>query len=239
MRRRFAGCGCADPRRIPAAASWEHRAETRRSESSGVNETAISMTLWDVIVIGAGPNGLTAAAFLAGSGLKVLVVERADRPGGCALTSEIAPGFRCATLAHCAALDPAIISGLALERHGLQVIRPDAHACAPSPDGAPVVLWTDTTRAARSIAARPARDAENYPRFLASFAQVSGVVRTMSAAAPPSIDHPNAGDLVNLLRTSRRFRTLGRADAYRLLRWLTMPVGDLVAEWFDSEPLRA
>ncbi|WP_289465351.1 FAD-dependent oxidoreductase, partial [Klebsiella pneumoniae] len=63
----------------------------------------------DVIIIGGGHNGLVAAAFLARAGLKPLVLERAGQIGGCAITSEIAPGFRCPTLAHRAAIDPAII----------------------------------------------------------------------------------------------------------------------------------
>ena len=81
----------------------------------------------DVVIIGAGHNGLITAAFLAKGGLKPLVLERAERVGGCAITSEIAPGFRCPTLAHAAAIDPAIVRALELERHGLQIIRPQAH----------------------------------------------------------------------------------------------------------------
>ena len=63
----------------------------------------------DVVIIGAGHNGLVTAAFLAKAGLKPLVLERAERVGGCAITSQIAPGFRCPTLAHTAAIDPAIV----------------------------------------------------------------------------------------------------------------------------------
>src|SRR5712692_5701065 len=113
----------------------------------------------DVVIVGAGVNGLVTAAFLAKAGLKPLVLERADRVGGCAVTSEIAPGFRCSTLAHTAAIDPAIVRALALERHGLQIVRPEAHACAPTLDGRALVLWADAARAAAEIAAFSARDA--------------------------------------------------------------------------------
>ncbi len=90
---------------------------------------------FDVVVIGAGLNGLIAAAFLAKAGLKTLVLERTDRVGGGARMTEIAPGFRCPTLAHTTALDPAIVRALAVERHGLEIFQSDADVCAPTGDG--------------------------------------------------------------------------------------------------------
>jgi phytoene dehydrogenase-like protein len=197
------------------------------------------MKTYEVIVIGGGHNGLVAAAFLAKGGVKTLVVERAERVGGCAITSEIASGLRCPTLAHSACLDPAIVAALGLERRGLQIVRPDAHACAPALDGRALVLWADSKRAASAIAPISARDAERYPQFLSSFARISGVLRALNSSAPPLIDNPTAGDVIGLLQTSRRFRALGKTDAYRLLRWMPMAVADLASEWFESEALRA
>jgi phytoene dehydrogenase-like protein len=193
----------------------------------------------DIVIIGAGHNGLITAALLAKAGMKPLVLERGDQVGGCAVTSELAPGFRCPTLAHTAAIDPAIVRALDLERHGLQIVRPQAHVCAPTLDHGALVLWADARRAATDIARFSTRDAEQYPRFLESFANVTSVLRAMNAAPSPSIDVPTAGDLVELLRTGRRFRSLGKADAYRLLRWMPMSIADLMSEWFESEPLRA
>jgi phytoene dehydrogenase-like protein len=192
----------------------------------------------DVILIGGGHNGLVAAAFLARAGLKTLVLERGERPGGGARTSEIAPGFRCPTLSHAASIDPAVARALALDRHGLEVIRPDADVCALG-GARPLVLWHDAARAARDLQAHSPRDAERYPAFLDSFARVSSVLRTLCAAPPPSIDDPSPTDLLELLKAGRAFRGLGKADAYRLLRWLPMAVADLAGEWFESEPLKA
>jgi phytoene dehydrogenase-like protein len=193
----------------------------------------------DAVIIGGGPNGLITAAFLAKAGLKPLVLERVDRIGGCATTSEIVPGFRCPTLAHRAAIEPAIVRALDLERHGLRIVRLAALVSAPAADGRALTLWADTARAAREIALFSPKDAERYQAFLASVAAISGVLRAVASAAPPSIDDPAAADLFQLLRTGRRFRALGKTDAYRLLRWLPMPVADLAHEWFGSEPLCA
>jgi phytoene dehydrogenase-like protein len=193
----------------------------------------------DVVIIGAGPNGLVAAAVLAKSGLKPLVLEGTDRVGGCALTGELAPGFRCPTLAHRAALDPSIVRELELERHGLRILRPAALVFAPASDGRALSLWSDPSRAALAISAFSSRDAWRYPEFLASVASISRVLRRIVATAPPFIDAPRVPDVLQLIGTARQFRRLKKVDAYRLLRWLSMPVADLAREWFDSEPLRA
>ena len=193
----------------------------------------------DVIVIGGGHNGLIAAAFLAKAGLKTLVLERMDRVGGCARTGDIAPGFRCPTLTHTAAIDPAIVRSLELERHGLRIIRPDSHVCAPTADGRALVLWADARGAIEEIRGFSTRDADQYPRFLTSFAAIARVLRRVCEMTPPALDDPTAADLIELLKTGRAFRALGKADAYRLLRWLPMAVADLTGEWFESEPLRA
>lgn len=199
----------------------------------------MKLTRYDVIVIGAGINGLIAATSLAKAGFKTLVLERTDRPGGCVRTSELAPGFRCPTLAHTVSIDADIIRTLDLERHGLQIIRPEVDVCALTPDGRALVLWREAARAAREIRAQSPRDAGQYPKFLEAFARVSTVLRVVCAAPPPSIDHPGPGDVLALLKATRAFRKLPRPDAYRLLRWIPMPILDFTAEWFEGEPLRA
>jgi len=193
----------------------------------------------DVIVIGGGHNGLVAAALLARAGRTVTVVERTDRVGGCARTSEIAPGFRGPALSHSASIDATIVRALALDRHGLRIVEPHADLCAIADAARALVLWRDPARAAREIRTQSPKDAAQYPKFLDSFRRVSEVVRAIGRATPPSIDDPSGADLFELLKAGRAFRKLGRADAYRLLRWLPMAIADLAGEWFESEPLRA
>jgi phytoene dehydrogenase-like protein len=98
-------------------------------------------------------------------------------------------------------------------------------------------LWSDRTRATNEVAAFSPRDADRYPLFLASVAAIGSVLDTVLSSPPPLIDKPGLGDLVTAIKAGRAFRSLAKPDAYRLLRWLTMPVQDLVGEWFESEPL--
>jgi phytoene dehydrogenase-like protein len=193
----------------------------------------------DVAIVGAGLNGLVAAAALGKAGFRTLVVERGERVGGALVTSEIAPGFRLPAFAHRTAIDPKIVQALGLTSHGLQIVRPSARVLALSPDAPPLTLWDDPRRAVESIAALSRRDADRYPEFLASFRAIAAVLHSLLASPAPPIDQVRAGDLFSFLRTARRFRALRRADAHRLLRWITMPVADLVHEWFESEPLGA
>jgi phytoene dehydrogenase-like protein len=193
----------------------------------------------DVVIIGAGPNGLVAAAFLAKAGLKTLVLERSAQVGGCAITSEIIPGFRCPTLAHRASIDPDIVRALNLERHGLDVQRPAVRVFAPTIDGRSLTVWNDKAKTERAISAFSPRDAERYRGFLSSVAAVSAVLRELIGALPPSADRLSPVDVLHLLKTLRTFRTLGKTEAYRLLRWLPMSAADFTREWFESEPLCA
>jgi phytoene dehydrogenase-like protein len=194
----------------------------------------------DVVIIGGGHNGLVAAFYLARSGLRPLVLERRPAVGGLAVTGEIRPGFRCSTLAHAAGpLRPDVARDMALQKHGLRMIETEPRVIAPSPDGRALVLHAEPSRSAEAIARFSRKDAAAYPEFDACLGRLSGVINDVLLMAPPSIDAPSAGDLFRLLRTGRRFRALGRKDMFRLLRWGPMAVADLVAEWFETELLRA
>ncbi|HET8892429.1 MAG TPA: NAD(P)/FAD-dependent oxidoreductase [Candidatus Angelobacter sp.] len=194
----------------------------------------------DVIIIGGGHNGLVTAFYLANAGFKPLVLERRAQTGGAAITEEFSPGFRCSTLAHSAGpLLPEIVTDMQLARHGLKLVTPDIAVTALSPDGRALMLYNDVKRAAQEIGKFSAKDAERYPVFQQSLEKIGRVIGDALKLPPPNIDDPSRGDLWAMLQTGRALRKLGKRDMYHLLRWGPMAVADLVAEFFETELLRA
>ncbi|HEY2498819.1 MAG TPA: NAD(P)/FAD-dependent oxidoreductase [Candidatus Angelobacter sp.] len=194
----------------------------------------------DVIIIGGGHNGLVTAFYLAKAGFKPLVLERRSQTGGAAITEEFSPGFRCSTLSHSAGpLLPEILRDMQLARHGLKLITPEVGVTALSPDGRALILYNDVLRTVQEIGKFSAKDAIGYTAFQQSLEKIGRVIGDALKLAPPNIDDPSRGDLWAMLQTGRALRKLGKKDMYRLLRWGPMAVADLVAEFFETELLRA
>ncbi len=194
----------------------------------------------DLIIVGGGHNGLVAAFYLARAGFKPLVLERRAQVGGAAITEEIHPGSRCSALAHnTGPLRADIVRDMQLEQHGLKLTTPDVNTVSVLPDGRALVLYSHAKKAAQEIAQWSQKDAAAYADFGAALGKIGKVIGEALAFTPPNIDSPSSGDLWGMLKTGRSIRNLGKQDLYRVLRWGPMAVADLVAEFFDTEPLRA
>ena len=194
----------------------------------------------DVLIIGGGHNGLVTAFYLAKAGFKPLVLERRAQTGGAAMTEEFHPGFRSSTLAHSAGpLLTEVVRDMDLARHGLKLVTPEAGVTALSPDGRALVLYNDIKRAVQEVGKFSAKDAAQYPAFQQALEKIGGVIGQALKLAPPNIDDPSRSDLWSMLTTGRALRKLGKKDMYRVLRWGPMAVADLVAEFFETELLRA
>ena len=194
----------------------------------------------DVVIIGGGHNGLVTAFYLAKAGFKPLVLERRPQSGGAAITAEFHPGFRGSILAHSAGpLREDVVRDMQLEKHGLRFITPEVAVTALSPDGRALVLYSDIRKAAEEIGKFSAKDAAKYPEFQQSLAKIARVISEVLSTTPPDIDDPSKSDLWSMLKTGRAIRGLGKKDMYRLLRWGPMAAADLVAEYFETELLRA
>lgn len=192
-----------------------------------------------VIIVGAGHNGLVTAFYLARAGLRPLVLERRSIVGGVATSEDIAPGVKGPALAHTLGpLRPSIVRDMRLEER-VQFLEPDPSVVALGRDGRHVRFHRETAATERSIAAVSQHDAERYPEFAAALLRLAPTVRELLEMTPPDVDHPDRQDLWRLLTTGRRFRTLSKTDAFRLVRWMPMAVADLVAEYFETDLIQA
>src|SRR6266403_955948 len=144
------------------------------------------MTETDVVIIGAGHNGLTCAAYLAMAGLRVKVVERRKVVGGAAVTEEFHPGFRNSVAAYTVSLlNPKIIADLKLSDHGLRIVERRAQNFLPSPDGH--YLLTGEGRTKQSLMKLSARDAVRYDAFTRELEGIADVLRQFILRAPPNL----------------------------------------------------
>lgn len=192
---------------------------------------------YDAIVIGAGSNGLVAAAALGKAGRRVLVVERADEIGGQRRTLEFAPGFRAPLTADTGWLPPTVARGLGLPP--LELTTPSI-AAAVAGDGQALSIATERARAADAIRRHSPRDAERWPSFSDRLGKLSGFLEALYQLPAPDIDAPmSLGELAPLMGLGRKFRALGRADMVELLRVLPMSVQDLLDDWFESSLVKA
>lgn len=194
----------------------------------------------DVIIVGAGHNGLVAASYLARAGRSVLVVEGRDAVGGASVTEELFPGFRFSSVAGgCGYLSPEVVADLKLESHGLEVVPADPVVFAPRPDGSRLCIWRDTARTVEEIRRFSEADARRYPDFVALMRRLADVVGGLMRITPPDIPEISFRDLLALRPLAGPVRRLGRQNVSELLRVLPMPVSDLLEEWFESDALKA
>jgi phytoene dehydrogenase-like protein len=193
-----------------------------------------------VVLIGGGHNALITAFYLAKGGFKPLVLERRELVGGGAVTEEFHPGFHASTLAHTLGpLRADIARDMQVEKFDCQILYPDPRVFAPTPDGRALLFYNDHAKTAAGIAHLSAKDAAKYTQFAETLEEVAGVFGQLLSITPPAIDHPTPEDLWNLFKTGRGIRSLGKQGIFDLMRWGPMAVADFVAEFFETELIRA
>src|SRR3974390_1230645 len=164
------------------------------------------MTRYDTIIIGGGHNGLVTAAYLARAGRKVLVLERRELVGGCAVTEEIWPGYRVSTGAYLSSLlQQRIVRELELERYGYRVDAKDPSFFSAFPDGRHFFMWQDRAKTLAEIAKFSRRDAEVYPAYEDQLERLSQVVERLLLTTPPPFP-PRGLDFVGYLKLAGKMR---------------------------------
>jgi len=197
----------------------------------------------DVIVIGAGHNGLTTAAYLAKAGRKVLVLERRDVVGGCAVTEEVdpdrAPGCRVSTAAYIASmLRPTIIRDLKLADYGLRMVACDPSVQAAFEDGSVAAWWPDEERMRAELARIAPNDIERFFATETELKRLAAYLQPFFLEPPPDTHAKGLAKLRESWRLYRRFRGITGDDVSGLTRFLTGSLGDFLDQRFESDKLK-
>jgi phytoene dehydrogenase-like protein len=191
----------------------------------------------DVIIIGAGHNGLTCAGYLAKAGLRVTVLEARQVVGGAAVTEEFHPGFRNSVYSYSVSLlHPKVISDLQLEQHGLEIMARPAGTLSLLQDDH-LLLTRDAAQARAEIARFSPRDATRIAEFDAEIAEVAMALRALAIQAPPNIGG-NWRDAVTLLKAGNLLRKLSPRHQGVLVELMTKSLGDYLDMWFEGEALK-
>ncbi len=188
----------------------------------------------DAVIIGAGLNGLTAAARLAGAGLSVLVVERTNRVGGQAVHNALAPGYSVSPIGFSNGyLPPELIREFDLARYGLQMVRREG-GVSLFDDGTYVANYTNTHVMLRELARHSRRDADAWPRFARDMQRQAATIRDSLLRTPddPAIRSLSAWQ--SRLSQVRQVAAMRPEALYDLTRFWSLSLADLLGDYFES-----
>jgi phytoene dehydrogenase-like protein len=197
---------------------------------------------YDVVIIGAGHNGLVCACYLAAAGLTVKVVEQRPVVGGAAVTEDFHPGFRNSVASYTVSLlNPKIIRDLDLPRHGLRIVERRLANFFPLPDGQYLKTGEGMTRS--EIARFSSRDAERYEAYSVEIEAIADVLRDLTLQQPPNLVDGGWRTALSegwrALGTGHRLRRLSMAQRRALLDLFTKSAGDYLDGWFETDCVKA
>ncbi len=194
---------------------------------------------FDAIIVGGGHNGLVTAAYLAGAGRKVLVLEARELVGGCAVTEEIWPGYKVSTASYLSSLmQEKVVRDLELERFGYRVDAKDPAFFSPFPDGRYFFMWQDRAKTLAEIAKFSKRDAEAYPKYEDHLERLAQVAESLLLVTPPNFPPSGVGDFIEYLKLLGRMRGLSKSEIIGLVKIFTQSAADFLDEWFESEQVK-
>ncbi|MES1156160.1 MAG: NAD(P)/FAD-dependent oxidoreductase [Alphaproteobacteria bacterium] len=196
----------------------------------------------DVVIIGAGHNGLVCAAYLAATGLKVVILERRGVVGGAAVTEEFHPGFRNSVASYTVSLlQPKVIRDLELHRHGLKIIERKVSNFLPLPNGDCFATGPGITQA--EVARFSSSDVERLGQYEARLEAIADVLRDLALKAPPNLVERGwreaFTEMLSGYDVARRMTKLDMVAKRDLLDLFAKSAGEQLDFWFESEPLKA
>ncbi|XP_058081418.1 uncharacterized protein LOC131229472 isoform X2 [Magnolia sinica] len=205
---------------------------------------------WDAVVVGGGHNGLTAAAYLARSGLSVAVLEKRHLVGGAAVTEELVPGFRFSRCSYLQSLlRPSVIRELDLKRHGLKLLKRIPSSFTPCLDGRYLLLGPDATFNHSEISKFSQKDAIAYPRYEKQLQKFCDFMDPLLDSPPPEIRcdiQSFTGTLRDKVQKSvfwthrlQQALSLGQTDMLDFLEFLVSPASKVLNNWFQADVLKA
>jgi phytoene dehydrogenase-like protein len=199
----------------------------------------MSARIYDVAIIGGGHNGLTCAAYLAGAGLSVVVLEKHGAVGGAAITEEFHPGFRNSLASYTVSLlNPKVIRDLEFARHGLRIVeRPVANFWPIDATRGLLMPYGLAGRQAALAELSPA-DAERLPAYDAALERAAAVLRDLVLRTPPNA----GGGLIEIIRNAglgRRLLGLSLDDQRLLADLFTKSAADYLDQWFENTHVKA
>ena len=193
---------------------------------------------YDAIVIGAGHNGLIAAAYLSMAGKKVVVLERREIIGGATITEEIIPGFKFTEFSYVVSLlRPEIIRDLQLPKHGMKIL-PLPSTFTPMDNGDYIAGWDDHDLTRREIYRHSPKDAEAYDEYGRVMARMAKAIKPILSMIPPDVTSLSPKDLFGLLKLGQFAAGMTEKELYGLAKLMTQSTGDMLDEWFETDALK-
>ena len=203
------------------------------------NSTQTFKSRYDAIVIGAGHNGLTNAAYLAKGGLDVLVVEKNDYIGGAAVSRELHEGWVYSNCSYvCSLLRQSIHRDLELTRHGLMIV-PYSGTTNFSRTGDYIAEYSDHAMQYREIRRHSLRDADASVRYETDLMRYAKLIRHFLLRTPADPTSFKPRDLGEMMFMAKKFAGMGEEQVYEFIRFMTMSAGDFLDEYFENDLVKA
>ena len=197
------------------------------------------MNRCDAIVIGAGHNGLTNAAYLAKAGLKVLVLEKNDYIGGAAVSRELHEGWVYSNCSYvCSMMRQAIHRDLNLSRHGLLLV-PYLGTISFGDGDEWLFAYQDEEAAYLELKRHSPHDADAMHRFQADLTRYSQLIRKTLLRTPPDPASFRPRNIMELLYLAKQFWSLGERQIYEYIRFFTMSAAEYLEDYFENGLIKA